>query len=70
MDSLPWYGQEFNATRALMGENFYPYGLRASSASFEAAFRFAHQQRPTNRLLSLGEMFEKSTLDLQENSET
>ena len=24
MDSLPWYGQELNETRELMGKNFYP----------------------------------------------
>ena len=24
MDSLPWYGQELEETRKLMGENFYP----------------------------------------------
>ncbi len=67
MDSLPWYGQEFNETRELMGDNFYPYGLKASKSSYEAAFRYTYEQGLSERLVTLEEMFEKSTLDLEEN---
>lgn len=67
MDSLPWYGQEFNETRELMGENFYPYGLQASKASYQAAFRYTYEQGLSKRLVTLEEMFDKSTLDLAEN---
>ena len=66
MDSLPWYGQEFNDTRELMGHNFYPYGVKASASSFEAAFRYVHEQGLTKRRVSLEEMFDESTLDLKE----
>jgi 4,5-dihydroxyphthalate decarboxylase len=66
MDSLPWYGQEFNETRELMGDNFYPYGLKASKTSYEAAFRYTYEQGLSKRLVTLEEMFEKSTLDLEE----
>ncbi len=69
IDSLPWYGQEFNETLEFMGDNFYPYGLKASKASFEAAFRFTYEQGLSKRLLTLEEMFEKTTLDLEENFE-
>jgi len=69
LDSLPWYGQEFNETRELMGENFYPYGLQASKASYEAAFRYLYEQGLSKRLVTLEEMFDKSTLDLVENYE-
>ena len=67
MDSLPWYGQEFNETCELMGDNFYPYGLQASKASYEAAFRYTYEQGLSKRLVSIEEMFEKSTLNLEEN---
>ena len=67
LDSLSWYGQEFNETRGLMGENFYPYGLKASSESYKAAFRFVHQQGLSKREVTLEEMFEKSTLNLEEH---
>jgi 4,5-dihydroxyphthalate decarboxylase len=67
MDSLPWYGQEFNETRELMGANFYPYGLKASQGSYEAAFRYVFDQGLSRRKVGLEEMFEKSTLDLEES---
>ena len=67
MDSLPWYGQEFNETRDLMGKNFYPYGLKASAASYDAAFRYTFEQGLAKRRVSLEEMFEPSTLDLMES---
>jgi len=66
-DSLPWYGQEFNETRALMGENFYPYGLKASANSYEAAFRYVYDQGLSKRKISLEEMFDKTTLNLADN---
>ena len=67
MDSLPWYGQEFNETRELMGENFYPYGLKASKTSFEAAFRFTYEQGLSKRLVTFEEMFEKTTIEIEED---
>ena len=67
MDSLPWYGQEFNETRDLMGENFYPYGLKASASSYETAFRYVYEQGLSKRKVNLEEMFEESTLDLSES---
>ncbi len=66
-DSLPWYGQEFNDTRELMGQNFYPYGLRASASSYVAAFRYVYDQGLAERRPSLEEMFEPSTLELVED---
>ncbi len=67
MDSLPWYGQEFNETRELMGENFYPYGLKASASSYETAFRYVYEQGLSKRKVGLEEMFHPSTLELMES---
>jgi len=68
LDSLPWYGQEFNETRELMGENFYPYGFEASKSSYETAIRYLHDQGLSKRKVSIEEMFERSTLGLQETA--
>jgi len=70
MESLPWYGQEFEETRELMGENFYPYGLQASASSYETAIRYVHDQGLSKRKAGLEEMFEKSTLELEETNDS
>ena len=70
MDSLPWYGQELNETQELMGENFYPYGLEASASSFETAIRYVYEQGLSKRRVGLEEMFEKSTLEVEETSDS
>jgi 4,5-dihydroxyphthalate decarboxylase len=39
-DSLPWYGQELEETRALMGDNFYSYGIEPNRKVLETLFRY------------------------------
>jgi 4,5-dihydroxyphthalate decarboxylase len=62
--SLPWYGQEFDRTRELMGENFYSCGIKDNRKALESALRYLHQQGLTKRELTIKEMFEESTLEL------
>lgn len=64
--SLPWYGQEFDRTRELMGENFYSYGIRNNRKALEAALRYLHQQGLAKRELTIGELFEESTMELDD----
>lgn len=64
--ALPWYGQEFNETRQLMGENFYSYGLPRNRKAMEAACRYLHHQGLAERLLTVEELFHESTLELDE----
>lgn len=68
IDSLPWYGQEFNDTRELMGENFYPYGFDACKSSYETAIRYLHDQGLSKRKVSINEMFVTSSLKLKEEA--
>ena len=65
--SLPWYGQEFNATRQLMGKNFYSYGIKKNRKALEAVFRYSHQQGLAKRVLKIDEVFNQTTLDLEES---
>lgn len=67
VDSLPCYGQEFTKVVELKSNTFYPYGLEASKASYEAAFHFTDEQGLSKRLVSLEEMFDASTLNLKES---
>lgn len=66
--SLPWVGKELEETRALMGENFWPYGIEANRKALETLFSYSHQQGLSSRKLTIEELFEPSTLKLFETS--
>ena len=63
-DSLPWFGQEFDETRALMGANYYSYGIEHNQKTLEALFRYSHQQGLSSRELTIKELFEPTSLEL------
>jgi 4,5-dihydroxyphthalate decarboxylase len=65
--SLPWVTQEFEDTRSLMGENFWPYGIEANRKELEAAMRYAHEQGLVKHRLEFENLFHPSTLRLEEN---
>jgi len=66
MISLPWLAQEAEATRELMGENFWPYGVEANRETLTALLRYSHEQGLTQRELWVDELFHPSTLELNE----
>ena len=65
-ESLPWFGQEFAETRALMGDNYYSYGISPNSKTLEALFRYSYQQGLSSRELTIEELFEPASLELAE----
>ena len=67
-DSLPWYGQEFEETRALMGDNFYSYGIEPNRKTLEALFRYSYQQGLCSRELTIEDLFDPTSLELTEPS--
>lgn len=66
-DMLPWYGQEFEETRELMGGNYYSYGGEANRKALEALFRYSHQQGLSGRLLTVEELFDPLSFELAES---
>ena len=60
--TLPWFGQELEETRKLMGENFWPYGIEANRKALEALSRYSHEQGLANRRLTIEELFHPSSL--------
>lgn len=66
--ALPWYGQEFNETRELMGDNFYSYGIKQNRKAMEAACRYLFKQGLSKRQLSIEELFHPSTMELEDNA--
>jgi 4,5-dihydroxyphthalate decarboxylase len=65
--TLPWYAQEFEETRALLGDNFDSYGIGANRKTLEALLRYSHQQGLAKRLLTAEEMFHPASLELVDN---
>jgi 4,5-dihydroxyphthalate decarboxylase len=60
---LPWVNAEFDETRALMGDDFWSYGLNdANRKTLAAMARYSYEQGLAVRLLTVEEMFADSTL--------
>ena len=66
-ETLPWYAQEMENTRQVMGNNFFPYGIEPNRKALETLFRYSHEQGLAQRELTIEELFEPSTLKLMES---
>jgi len=64
--SLPWFAQEFDETKKIMGENYWPYGIEANRKTLETLFRYSYEQGLSNKQLTIEDLFEKSTLNIEE----
>lgn len=62
--SLPWGVADFAETRALMGEDYWSYGLEPNRHVLEVFTRYHHEQGLSRRNLSPEEMFAPSACDL------
>ena len=60
---LPWAGSYLEETRALMGEDFWPYGIEPNRKTIETFLRYADEQGLTSRPLKIEDLFVKETLD-------
>jgi 4,5-dihydroxyphthalate decarboxylase len=64
--TLPWVKQEVEDTRALMGENFWPYGIEPNRNALNALFRYSYEQGLCDRQLTIEELFHPSGLELND----
>jgi 4,5-dihydroxyphthalate decarboxylase len=64
--SLPWFGQEFDETAALMGDNFYSYGLDQNRKAMQAACRYLYRQGLAKREMNVEELFIESSHGLKD----
>jgi 4,5-dihydroxyphthalate decarboxylase len=65
--SLPWVPQEIEETRALMGENFWPYGIEPNRKALEALCQYSYEQGLTSKRLTIEELFEPTSLNFTES---
>lgn len=54
---LPWMTAELQATQALMGQDFWKYGLEANRSTLETQIRWSFEQGLIPRRLALDEIF-------------
>jgi 4,5-dihydroxyphthalate decarboxylase len=60
---LPWVNAEFDATRELMGDEFWSYGIDAANRkTLSAMARYSYEQGLAVRLVAVEEMFAPSTM--------
>ena len=62
--TLPWPVEELARARALMGHDFWSYGLEANRAALNAVTRYAHEQHLTAQRFDPAALFVPSTLSL------
>jgi len=60
---LPWLTSHVEETRALMGEDYWPYGFAPNRGTLETFLRYHHEQGLSRRLLAPEELFAPETLE-------
>lgn len=58
---VPWLYDEVERTRAVLGDDFWPYGLDPNRATLDVFLRYAHEQGLTARRLTAEELFVPET---------
>lgn len=59
---LPWVNAEYDATRELMGDDFWSYEVAANRKTLTAMARYSYEQGLAVKLLAIEDMFAPSTL--------
>ncbi|MGC2712370.1 MAG: ABC transporter substrate-binding protein, partial [Pseudolabrys sp.] len=61
--TLPFVEERISEARALMGEDFWSYGVAANRKTLETFLRHHHSQGLSSRLVTVEEMFHPGTLE-------
>jgi 4,5-dihydroxyphthalate decarboxylase len=60
---FPWFSQLVEEDVALLGEDWWPYGIAANRKAIDAALRYQHGQGVTRRLFAAEEIFAPELLN-------
>src|ERR1043166_10179181 len=61
--SMPFIEERIAETRALMGDDYWPYGVAANRKTLESFLKHHHAQGLSSRLVKVEELFHKGTLE-------
>lgn len=59
----PWFSRHFEENRALLGEDWWPYGLDANRTMLDTFLRYHHEQGLSKRLLTSEDIIVPALLD-------
>ena len=62
--TLPWFAAELAQTKALVGKDFWSYGVAENAKELSDMCRYSHEQHLSARLLTVGELFVPETVDM------
>lgn len=62
--TLPWVTAELAATRAALGDDYWPYGIRKNQHVLDMMLRYAHEEGLTTRLHTVKDLFVPECLEL------
>ena len=54
---FPWFSQLIAEDRAVLGEDWWPYGIEANRKALEAVLRYHFEQGITKRLFTIEDIF-------------
>ena len=54
---VPWLTTLIQDDRALLGDDWWPYGIKANRAAVDAVLRYHHEQGLTDRRLTIDDVF-------------
>jgi len=60
--TLPWLAAEYERTVALIGNDYWPYGIEPNRTTLEAVLRYLHEQGLTSRRQTIDELFAPGTM--------
>lgn len=61
--ALPWLHAELDATRDLMGEDYWPYSVQANRKTLETMTQYSYEQGLTTEQLDVDDLFAPNTYD-------
>jgi len=64
MVTLPWLEAETKDTMAVMGQDFWKYGVHENMREIEALIQYAHEQGLVDRKVAVEELFASSTFEI------
>ena len=64
MVTLPWLEAETHETAAIMGEDFWKYGVAENMPEIEALSQYVYEQGLTDRKVKVEELFHPATFDI------